>query len=174
MGKGVGLKREALRLDGATFKKSSLARTHVSTRQLTRIRSARQNAEPSHKPNGLWYEVGGDWRRWCRSEMPDYVEGNLLYALRGISKLNMLYLTTPEEIRQFSNKYGEKHWPFSRENDSINWKQVAAEYDGVEVAPYQWEIRHKVRWYYGWDVASGCIWRPGKLDARYLRTLAKP
>lgn len=35
---------------------------------------------------------------------------------------------------------------------------VAKDYDGIEIAPYQESLRYDLEWYYGWDVASGCIW----------------
>lgn len=36
---------------------------------------------------------------------------------------------------------------------------------GVEINPYQLEIRNSdVYWYCGWDIASGCIWRPSWAD----------
>jgi len=39
---------------------------------------------------------------------------------------------------------------------------VSKEYDGIEIAPYQWDARLSLIWYYGWDVASGCIWNLDK------------
>ena len=44
------------------------------------------------------------------------------------------------------------------EGESIDWKKVASKYDGIEINPYQFEARYQYLWYYGWDVASGCIW----------------
>ena len=46
-----------------------------------------------------------------------------------------------------------------------DWKLIAQEFDGIEIAPYQWEIRmdYNFFWYYGWDCASGCLWRPKNL-----------
>ena len=42
----------------------------------------------------------------------------------------------------------------------IDWPKVAERYDGIIIAPYQWSRRlDGPMWYYGWDCASGCVWR---------------
>lgn len=43
--------------------------------------------------------------------------------------------------------------------DFVNNRRVA---ELFEIAPYQWERRlaREFMWYYGWDLASGVIWRP--------------
>ena len=43
----------------------------------------------------------------------------------------------------------------------IDWVRVANDYSGIEISPYLYEARMKHMWYYGWDVASGCIWGSG-------------
>jgi hypothetical protein len=47
----------------------------------------------------------------------------------------------------------------------INWMKVSKVADGVEICPVQPSLRDdpKIEWYYNWDVASGCIWRPSGL-----------
>ena len=42
----------------------------------------------------------------------------------------------------------------------IDWNRVAKKYQGIIITPYIWERRLTTTctWYYGWDVASGCIW----------------
>lgn len=53
----------------------------------------------------------------------------------------------------------------------IDWKAVAKEYDGIEIDPYQYERRFSegFLWYYGWDCASGCVWRPRGLTFSLVR-----
>ena len=43
---------------------------------------------------------------------------------------------------------------------AIRWQDVALDYQGILIAPYQWSLRldKDFRWYYMWDCASGCIW----------------
>lgn len=36
--------------------------------------------------------------------------------------------------------------------------RVRQDYAGIEISPYQYECRFELTWYYGWDVASGCVW----------------
>ncbi len=42
----------------------------------------------------------------------------------------------------------------------IDWPLLAGiDWDGIEICPYLQEFRRSNSgWYYGWDVASGCIW----------------
>ena len=58
----------------------------------------------------------------------------------------------------FGAKYG-KSIGYSQKN--IDWRKVASDYGGIEIAPYIYKGRYDISWYYGWDVASGCIWGDG-------------
>ena len=41
---------------------------------------------------------------------------------------------------------------------AIDWELIQKEgYGGIEICPYNWGWRSQ-NWYYGWDVASGCVW----------------
>jgi hypothetical protein len=52
--------------------------------------------------------------------------------------------------------------------ESIDWKDVSNEYDGIEINPYQNEARYQYTWYYPWDVASGCVWHLKNLKIKLL------
>lgn len=39
-----------------------------------------------------------------------------------------------------------------------DWENIAKEYDGIIIAPYQQSWRLIFSWYHGLDCASGCIW----------------
>ena len=45
---------------------------------------------------------------------------------------------------------------------AIDWPSVAETYTGIEICPYRrsQRMRDDARWYYTWDVASGCVWDP--------------
>ena len=47
----------------------------------------------------------------------------------------------------------------------IDWDRVLSEYDGIEIAPHQEDLRvdPKFRWYWAWDSAGGCIWNLGAI-----------
>lgn len=113
----------------------------------------------TYKPVGLWYDVDGDWQRWCEAE--SFRTGDFhAYALT-VNPASILTLATCREIDQFTFEYRVRTGAEYR-RDYIDWRRVASEYDGIEIAPYQWDRRldYHTRWYYGWDCASGCLWRP--------------
>lgn len=111
------------------------------------------------KPSGFWLSVEGEncWRSWCEDEAWS------LDGLKHVSEVmlspeaNILKIDSVEKLDTFSDKYGNG-------GDSvvdlryIDWPKVKQEYDGIIIAPYQWERRHSLMWYYGWDCASGVIW----------------
>lgn len=121
------------------------------------------------KPNGLWVSVEGDfdWKWWCKDN--DFRLENLRISYEVILKedAKILHLTTSEEISDLTN-----HYPYLKEewNDpigrricrtyEIDWNKIKEKYQGIVIAPYQWECRLNINcdWYYGWDCASGCIW----------------
>lgn len=111
------------------------------------------------KPRGLWYAIGTSWIDWVRNEMPDW-EGNHIYNLQ-VNANRILIIKTYEELLEFSKRYTKK-------DDSYNvfWSDVSKSYDGIEINPYQPDARfnNETAWYYGWDVASGCIWNENALN----------
>lgn len=128
--------------------------TTCSSKPITGVRDTSRDCTSAHKPAGLWYADGVEWIDWMRYEMPAWLD-KVNYVYRISPAASVLKLKTPQAIRTFHNKYG------SRDRWMIRWDAVADEYDGVEIIPYQRELRNSdISWYYTWDVASGCIWRP--------------
>lgn len=106
------------------------------------------------KPHGLWYSCGNEWVEWARTEMPHKI-GAYNYRLT-LRTPSVLILNTEAKVLAFEKQYGR------RGGDAIDWAAVSRTYAGVEICPYQWNLRMSSHfWYYGWDVASGCIWRKG-------------
>ena len=131
------------------------ARVFRSPKPFTGFRDVGQTGQPDMKPRGLWYSCGSDWDDWCQMEMPEWIDGAPhVYKLQ-VNPSNMLIIRTGEELEAFNEEYGVNGIPF------IDWGAVAQQYDGIEICPYQWDYRHEFLWYYGWDVASGCIWGSG-------------
>lgn len=116
------------------------------------------------KPQGFWVSVEGkyDWRCWCEAESFSPGE-KLVYEVLLAEPNRVLRLEWPEDIPQFTQRFGvqikESSWPAM----GIDWRKVAAQYDGIIIAPYQWEHRLSYPWYYGFDCASGCIWNPAAI-----------
>lgn len=50
----------------------------------------------------------------------------------------------------------------------IDWWTLYKNYHGIQIAPYQNALRYKWLWYYGWDVASACIWDLGVINSFLL------
>ena len=113
------------------------------------------------KPSGLWYSVGSAWIDWCLGEQFGGI-GKYIYEIELNPKANIKFLSTAEEVFEFSQKYRRVDSFYSGMSSChVDWKEVMWNYDGVEVSPYLQELRfsHNLIWYYGWDVPSGCLWR---------------
>jgi hypothetical protein len=138
-----------------------MKRTHITIKPMKKVRRETRPQEIDHKPKGFWYGIDGDWERWCKGEDWGLSKDkeNLEYELV-LADENILMLSSVVEIDKFHELY---EGSLSGILALINWKAVAEKYDGIEIAPYQWNRRFEGtahHWYYGWDCASGCIWRP--------------
>lgn len=137
---------------------------------ITAVRDTSGQQKTAMKPYGLWYACGGEWIEWMKQEVPAWLEdGQYLYEVFPKYSTTGLYdyewgeyaggvlrLSTKEEVEIFHDLFGA--W------DHAQWVEVAKIWDGIEICPYQYELRlSSVGWYYTWDVASGCIWRPSGL-----------
>ena len=136
------------------------------------------------KPHGFWVTIPGedDWPTWCRQEQ--FAEHRLRFEHEVILRpnANIRVISTPEQLDAFTDEFrtkeGEPHWSdaitssyrvtsgyseygYWRKN-YLDFTKIKPMYDGLIIAPYLWTRRHEYMWYYGWDVASGCIWN---LDA---------
>ncbi len=125
--------------------------------------------EVGHKPKGLWFTPGqDDWKEWCEENMPHWLEGKTL-GWFDVDLSRMLVISEPGALLEFTARFldseMEKRMRLlgvrSIMSFNIDWRAVAEQYDGIEIAPYQWGLRldERCHWYYTWDVASGCVWR---------------
>lgn len=139
-------------------------RTRLDFAPAITARLAGKQPDRDPKPVGLWYEVNADWRRWCESEQPDWIAGRYLHRLV-LDGERLLSIGTVTDLDVFHERYARPIYPGSlgSRHRYPDWNLVAAAYDGIEIAPYLWTRRlggTASGWYYGWDCASGCIWRP--------------
>jgi hypothetical protein len=138
------------------------------------------------KPAGLWYACGRSWIEWLQWEMPHWGENtNYIYSLH-LGSTGILYIKSGGELDLFTEKYKLRLVDMSdREHllactfggypQQIDWPRVAHDYPGgIEICPYiqSHRLGGGSRWYYGWDVASGCIWGP-KTGLTGLTLIAK-
>lgn len=125
------------------------------------------NQKVTMKPSGFWYGFGSDWIDWTRSEMPEWT-GKYIYAV-DTDNTNVLQIKTHMELMQFNREYSQGLMSqIYEEGEAIDWKKVASKYDGIEINPYQFKARQQYMWYYGWDVASGCVWNLSGVKLKLL------
>jgi len=145
---------------------SDITRVHYSANPVTKVFNvplSRQSV--GDKPRGLWYSVegfGDDWKAWCNAEQ--FSLDCLSCQTELVVKMgSILALKTVADLDDFNHEYGTTLLDMPH---FIDWGRVAKKYSGIEIAPYQWDRRlwGKCRWYYGWDCASGCIWRKDGID----------
>ena len=126
------------------------------------------NQEISFKPKGLWYGIGDSWISWVKSEMPDWENDNVFMI--EINENLILRITNYNELVEFEDKYSTKNLDVNGGKSAlrarldykqIDWSKVAKDFAGIEIAPYIYKARYEHMWYYGWDIASGCIWGEG-------------
>jgi len=145
---------------------------------LTKVRDVSEDQPfKAFKPSGLWYACGGAWITWMQRSVPEWIEdGQYLYEVfpkySAVGLQNFSYgeyaggvlrLETEEEVDLFDSLFGEDFGNY------VNWFSVAQIWDGIEICPYQDNLRFSaIQWYYPWDVASGCIWRPEGLMSTSL------
>lgn len=123
------------------------------------------------KPRGLWYAVGFGWLDFTTNDFTSFYEEKEVYAFEiSLNGLNVLRITNYDELLKFEDVYlapNENEYMKGRKFD-VDWSKVAEHYDGIEIAPYIYKARMGHFWYYGWDVASGCIWNTSKLNYKYI------
>lgn len=137
---------------------------HWSGEAVTSVNSVAQDGLDM-KPKGFWLSVGtedgGDeWKEWCEGDgfRTERLVHRHVVTLK--PSANVFWIDRPEEMAGFTMLYGEPMPGHGLLFTYIDWRKVAADADGIVIAPYIWEERLTARsyWYYTWDVASGCIW----------------
>ena len=118
------------------------------------------------KPKGLWYECQDDssetWKEFCDAGLTGgyRYDGTYNVVLEADGHY-MLNIPDEHHFDKFVKMYGVPHpvFPNDPEENIIDWPKVTEHYTGIEICPYL-NSRRDVSWYYGWDVASGCVWDP--------------
>lgn len=122
------------------------------------------------KPRGFWItdDTENCWRSWCVSQK--FSLGMLTHKHEvTLDEGNILILRQLYDLDDFSEQWGIAKWwgpdgePRKYRDWVIDWDKVVARYDGLIITPYIWERRMEHNWYYGWDCASGCIWKPSAI-----------
>lgn len=121
------------------------------------------------KPKGFWYGIDNSWVDWCQSEMPEWVSPHRYEVEIDTSKI--LVVDTIEKMHDINKHAANTDEYFYRKNYDIDWPYFEKMgYKGIEIPIYMQELRMNLDffWYYGWDVASGCIW-----DTNIIKSITK-
>lgn len=124
------------------------------------------------KPVGLWISPHGedDWAQWCLSEshlapwryrvtLDLFAQILWIDDAEGLIDFHTTYCTETDFSRLMEKDPILSENGFAYRQRPIDWGKVAADYDGLIIAPYLWSQRlFGPHWYGGWDCASGCIW----------------
>ncbi len=154
---------------------------HYSSKPLGTLMAQEQDegVRTYGKPRGLWVSVEGedDWRSWCIVE--DYYWHRLthVHEIRLALDAHVLIVSGEKELDAFHDSFGaadQRDDPEAFLFQGIDWRRVAALYQGIVIAPYVWSRRLSlpVHWYYTWDCASGCIWDPAAISSAKLVEIA--
>ena len=112
-----------------------------------------------YKPSGLWYECKDgssiDWLEFCRTGLTDGASRYDSAYNVVLNDYEILFITDNHDFKKFEKMYGVTN---NYGDVKIDWPKVASHYDGIEICPYLYLMREDSDWYYGWDVASGCVW----------------
>lgn len=131
---------------------------HFSREPLTEVRSVVPHTIANGKPAGLWVSAGAAWLEWCVAESFGLSEWKYVTHVRLVDNANVLRIESATALSDFHSEWAQGD-RYSRR--AIPWEKVGERYDGIIISPYQWSHRLDGAvsdWYYGWDVASGCIW----------------
>jgi len=146
------------------------------------------------KPNGLWFDINGSWKRWCEAVQFRLEDLRCRHTVTILDASRILFLRNEKEIDVFTRQYGkdisshiqtlqssEDLDAFARQYGSdlfsniqgqfsnyIMWEEVAEKHSGIIIDPYSRARSQTYLWYYGWNCAGGCIW-----DTSVIR-LGKP
>lgn len=130
----------------------------------------------SEKPRGCWITDESDtcWKTWCQDA--GFGLERLTHKHQVVlDESNILILRYSSDILAFTRKFGQRIVWGPIEHVAIAWEKVAEQYDGIIITPYQWCLRLEQEWYYGWDCASGCIWRASAIkEIRLLEVIEVP
>jgi len=142
----------------AMMRESIMLLHHYSTSKIIEITSKVQRPvmKPYDRPTGFWVSVVGpnDWKSKHRGDLLD----QNLYEVKLAGEHNLLFMNTREHLSEFTKAYGIKLKGETR--IAIDWARVAANYQGVIIAPFftEHEDYDDLFWYGAWGCASGCIW----------------
>jgi hypothetical protein len=151
------------------------------------------------KPNGLWFDVNEEWKKWCEAAQFRLETLYYRHTVTVLDTSRVLFLRSAGDIDKFTRKYarslfgsiellqsGQGIDEFTREygndlfgdikrqfSNYIAWGEVAEKHSGIIIAPYSRARSETYLWYYGWHCASGCIWDTSVIRLGRARRLTR-
>ncbi len=146
-------------------------RIHTSKYPIYELKKERYYQKSGNKPYGFWYGFGNEWIEWTEMAGPE-LKGEYVHKV-DIDGSNILQIKDYSEIERFTKEYQSNHQIIPGVIFDIDWSRIEFQYDGIEINPYIYQalMSNKFLWYYGWDVASGCIWNLSKVKIILLGLL---
>lgn len=143
-------------------------RIHMSKSPIYKLEKKHYTQKSGKKPDGLWYGFGNEWIDWTETAGQER-KGEYVYEV-DINGSNILQIKDYSEIVRFTQEYMSSMQIVPGVIFDIDWSRIAAIYDGIEINPYIYQdlLDDKFLWYYGWDVASGCIWNLDNVNIRLV------
>ena len=130
---------------------------HYTDKLFKKFKKRKGALIPSFKPSALWLSCNKDW--------PDFIERKFKYEYEfDIDISTLIVLETYNDIKEFTNKYGEKIDDYT----VINWKNVKNDkYNGIFIKDAKIKkARKDFLWYSMIDICSVALW-----DASPISTL---
>ena len=132
--------------------------TISSDENIDAFRSYTQPSNNPNKPNGVWYAFGTTWLETIMdSSMHQYRSSKHRIFQIENNGANIFSIVDPAQLENFHNQFKKEN-----DNNSIDWNKVAANYDAFEIHLDPDNFSSKYKWLRGWDIPSGCIWKPSK------------
>lgn len=166
-------------------KSTDFKRIHICNKELSLDDFEDEDQKSGSKPKGLWYGHNDSWIEWCSYEMPHWLHPYIYEII--IDDDQVYKITNVKEFEAFEEEFAgipiEVGALFELELASLNldilsnyyidYAKLSEKYGGIEIIPYLYEKRYHRNsfWYYGWDVASGCVFK--KSAIKEVRFLAK-
>ena len=145
----------AKRVAGLHIQAKSYDRIVYSPRPFSSFRSVNPKGGKRGRPQGLWYACDKEWKEFVQKYWKSQKDKYRHKYLLEVNLSRMCVLRTKQEVKTFNRIYGYTN---DYGQELIDWGEVGKDYDGIEICPYQNDLKYQLSWYQGWDVAGGCIW----------------
>lgn len=116
------------------------------------------------KPTGLWVAKEDAWIEWGVQNSFDHWTRDFVELDLDLSDIYKIRFE--RDLDALREEYGVVHEELNYVH-SIDWSLVAREFKGVYALnwEYGWSGLDSLNpWFYGWDLASGCVWDLSALE----------